>query len=102
MTLPYLFLWFVAGAGVGLVNTLLLVHTVRLVRPDARLGSVGLVTAGYLLRYGLTAATLLLAVLQGSEPALAAGFGLWIARWIVVAVGHVASTTRTSLRIWRI
>jgi hypothetical protein len=81
-------LWFLGGAGLGLLNTVLLVRSVRLLNPGARAGSMQRVLTGFFLRYVFIVMALVLAVRQGLGPMLALGLGLWLARWMGVVVGH--------------
>ena len=81
-----LILWFLGGAGLGLLNMVLLVRSVRLLNPGARAGSMQRVLTGFFLRYALTVMALVLAIQEGLGPMLAVGLGLWLARWMGVVV----------------
>ena len=81
-------IWFLAGGAVGMLNTVLLVGSVRMMDPALRRGSLSLIIGGYLLRYALVGGVLGRAGRQGIGPALGAGIGLWVARWWGVYLGR--------------
>jgi hypothetical protein len=81
-------LWLLGGVGVGLLNTLLLIWGVALLDPGYPGGSLGRALWLYLLRATLSGALLLFAVQQGIVPLLAAGAGMWVARWFGVWIGQ--------------
>jgi hypothetical protein len=91
--------WLLAGAGVGLFNMLLLVKSVRMMKPEMPSGSVGLVVMGFVIRYVLSLAMLVVAVLRGVGPLLAVGLGLWMARWLGVFVVQKGRTEGSRLRL---
>ena len=81
-----LMLWLLAGCTTGTLNGLSLIWSVGRLRPGVHAGSVALVMLGTLLRWGLAAGLLAFALQRGIGPGLASFAGLWLARWITVAV----------------
>lgn len=87
--------WLLAGLVAGLVNVYLLARTVAFLRPDARFRAVLATFGGILVRLGIAAAVLSLALQQSAVSGLFAFVGLWVARWIVV---YMARTERLAWR----
>jgi len=77
-------MWFIIGIAIGILNGLTLHWTVGRLRPETSLISAPLVMFGFLLRFGLVATLLLVALQSGIAPCLLSFAGLWLARWITV------------------
>ena len=85
-------LWLFAGGAVGTLNALTLWRSVARLRSDVSGRAVAWVLAGALLRLGLAASLLIVALQRGILPGLLAFAGLWLARW-----GTVWSAQRTRI-----
>jgi len=77
-------LWLCAGGIIGVLSGLSLRWTVGFLRPGTTGRAVILTMAGAILRWGLAAGLLFLALQRGVVPALLAFAGQWLARWGVV------------------
>ncbi|MBC8449836.1 MAG: hypothetical protein H8D78_19050 [Chloroflexi bacterium] len=77
-------LWLFAGLAAGALNGLTLWGTVARLRPDAPPRAVAWILGGALLRLGLAASLLIVALQRGILPGLLAFAGLWLARWGMV------------------
>ena len=73
--------WLLAGGITGILSGLSLRRTVTGMDPGASGRAVILTMAGAILRWGLAAGLLFLALQRGIAPALLAFAGLWLARW---------------------
>ena len=85
-------LWLFAGLAVGALNGLTLRNSVARLRPDVSGRAVAWMLGGMLLRLGLAASLLIVALQRGILPGLLAFAGLWLARW-----GTVYSVQRTRI-----
>jgi hypothetical protein len=91
-------IWFIIGIAIGVLNGLTLRWTINRLRPDTALASIPLVTLGFLLRLGLSAGLLVIALQCGIVPGLSAFVGVWLARWITV---YTAQPRRSLARLLR-
>lgn len=73
--------WVLAGVGVGLVNALTMVLTVRNLSPTTPARGVHWTVIGMIARWVLTAALLMVAFRRGIEAGLLVLTGFWLARW---------------------
>ncbi len=73
-------LWLVAGAAVAVVNAVTRRKTVASLSAESVSGSLVLALGGMLLRLGLIAALLVVALSQGIVAGLVAFGGLWLTR----------------------
>ena len=76
--------WLLIGALVGIANVYSIARTVSRLRPDARLTAVLATFGGALMRYGLSAVVLSLALQQNAVYGILAFVGLLVARWVAV------------------
>ena len=74
-------LWLFAGLAVGALNGLTLRNSVARLRPGVPGRAVAWILGGALLRLGLAASLLIVALQRGILPGLLAFAGLWLARW---------------------
>jgi len=80
-----LILWLIGGAVVGVLNVLSLDWSLgRLLHPAASLGGVALILGGAVVRWGIAAGLLLVALQRGIGAALLALGGLWLGRWVMI------------------
>lgn len=77
--------WLVVGLLGGAVAVLSLAWTVGRLRPEMAGRALAMVWVGAVLRWGLAALLLSLALRQGILPGLCAFAGLWLARSLAVA-----------------
>ncbi len=82
--MSYLWLWSVAGAGVGMVNALTRWRTVSSISTEAATASLILVVGGMVLRLSAVAGLLAAGLRRGIVPGILAFGGLWITRSAVV------------------
>jgi hypothetical protein len=76
--------WLFAGGAVGLASMWSLQWTAERLRPGTSLAGIALAMGGIVVRLGVAAALVLMALRHGGLPAgLAALGGLWLVRWIV-------------------
>lgn len=82
----HLWLWPIAGGGVGLANALTRWKTVSLMAAGTGTRSMvlGLVVGGVLVRLGLVAGLLMAGLRQGIVPGMLAFGGLWLTRSAIV------------------
>ena len=80
--------WFLAGVGLSLIHFVLLMVQVSGLDPAlAKRSVIGRVLGGYLVRYLSLAVVLTLAIRQSVSAGIAVAVGLWLARWVGVALG---------------
>ena len=77
-------LWLFTGGSIGVLNGLSLRWMVARLRPEVPCRAVAWAMGGVLLRWGLTAILLIIALQEGILPGLLAFAGLWLARWGIV------------------
>lgn len=77
--------WLVVGLLGGAVAMLSLAWTVGRLRPESAGCALAMVWGGTVLRWGLVALLLSLALRQGILPGLGAFAGIWLARSLAVA-----------------
>jgi len=80
-------LWLFTGLAVGALNGLTLRNSVARLRPGVPGRAVAWIVSGALLRLGLVAGLLIVALQRGVLPGLFAFAGLWLARWGIVYKG---------------
>ena len=83
--------WLLIGVVAGLVNVYLISQTVAKLRPDARYRAMSVTFGGVLVRFGISAAVLSLALRQNAVSGVCAFVGLWVARWITI---YLVNTNR--------
>jgi hypothetical protein len=76
--------WLFVGALVGLANVYSIALTVVRIRPNARVRAVLTTVGGALLRYGVVAVVLSLALQRSALSGISAFVGLFVVRWIAV------------------
>ena len=83
--------WFWMGLGglIGVFNGVSQIRLVARIRPDADFNTYAYVFRSYGLRFMLLLVGLTLAVQDGLAAALSMFFGLWLARWGNVLLGHI-------------
>ena len=85
-------LWLFAGLAVGALNGLTLRNSVARLRPNVSGHTVAWILGGAILRLGLAAGLLVVALQRGILPGILAFAGLWLARW-----GTVFSAKNTDI-----
>lgn len=80
----HLWLWPIAGGGIGIANAVTRWKTVSLVSAGAGTGSLVLVVGGMLVRLGLVAGLLIAGLRHGIVPGMLAFGGLWVTRSAIV------------------
>jgi hypothetical protein len=88
-------LWLLAGALVGLLNSLAIWWTVARLRSDTHHSALLLTLGGMVLRLALIAALLIGGLKRGFIPGLLAFGGLWLTRTVVVVWIHASGVPWT-------
>jgi hypothetical protein len=78
------FVWFLAGGGVEVLNALSRWWSVERLGLYARGLSVAMFVGGFVLRLGLTGLVLVFAFRHSALSGVAALVGYWICRWIII------------------
>jgi hypothetical protein len=78
------FVWFLAGGSVEVLNALMRRWSVERLSLDARGLSVAIFAGGFVLRLGLTGLVLVFAFRHSALSGVAALVGYWICRWIMI------------------
>ena len=76
--------WLIIGAMTGLVHVYTIARTVSRLRPEARLYALLATVGGALMRYGIAALTLSVALQQDALSGVLAFVGMLVSRWFAV------------------